>query len=88
MMEWDLFPPYYYYFPFLCNASAYTIPKPLQVISFGGRVDHLKLVVLKVALKSKKCGHPWPKARVVNPLGVLRVTSGVIGTFFLHLNPS
>ena len=58
MMEWDLFPPYYYYFPFLCNASAYTIPKPLQVISFGGQVDHLKLVVLKVALKSKNVGTP------------------------------
>ena len=66
-----LFPPYSKCVCLICNVSA-AIPKPPsgpQVKHFGW-VDHVELVILKVALKSKKCGHPcsrryspYPEAR-------------------------
>ena len=47
-------------FPISSAFVFYVTPVPLALSGNFGWVDHVKLVILKVALKSKKCGHPCP----------------------------
>ena len=58
-----LFPPYSNCICLLCNASAAIPKRPSGPnVKHFGWVDHVELVILKVDLKSKRCGHPWVKA--------------------------